>query len=97
MDFSDISPYDEEAQLVVYARSKNDKDTRIGIVRVPLDKLPRAQPFDNWYPIVRDPMDLMSTNLSNTYLGDVRLRLCYEELVVLPSVAYEELAKVSLT
>jgi hypothetical protein len=40
-------------------------------------------------------MDLTTINLAGSHLGDVRLRLRYEELVVLPAVAYEELSKVS--
>ncbi|KAI9590908.1 Rho GTPase activation protein [Syncephalis fuscata] len=93
---NDIPGHVDEARLVVYSRSKHDKNARIGVVRVPLGSLPKVQPFDNWYPIVRDPMDLTSVNLAGTHLGDVRLRLRYEELVVLPAVAYEELSKILL-
>lgn len=53
------------------------------------------QQHDDWYPIERDTLNLTLVGLTVPTLGEVGVRVRYEELVVLPAVAYEELAKVN--
>ncbi|EDO36190.1 predicted protein [Nematostella vectensis] len=82
---SDVSSF----TLSLYNKSWRTKDVLIGHVLVPLNKLPKGQTVDDWYP-------LAAASHGKAEVGNVRIRVKFTHEIIMPVEEYEALKEILL-
>ncbi|ORX88741.1 Rho GTPase activation protein [Basidiobolus meristosporus CBS 931.73] len=59
---------------------------------ISLNNIKRGEYYEEWYPLMHEAKNSHAAE----HVGDIRLRLRYDEVVVLPSASYEELIEMIL-
>ncbi|KAK9763463.1 hypothetical protein K7432_009824 [Basidiobolus ranarum] len=90
--FSDIPMLSRGVDISIMNHNKLHEDTFIGQVSIPQSSSRRGEYYEGWYPVMHES----KSSHTPEHVGDIRLRLRYDEVVVLPSVNYEELMEMIL-
>ncbi|ORX97973.1 Rho GTPase activation protein [Basidiobolus meristosporus CBS 931.73] len=91
--FSDMPVLNHGVDITLMNHNKLQKDAYIGKITIPLSTIKRGEYYEGWYPIVHESK---ASHYPPDHVGDIRLRLRYDEVVVLPSANYEELVGILL-
>ncbi|KAK9727446.1 hypothetical protein K7432_001828 [Basidiobolus ranarum] len=91
--FSDIPVLNRGVDVTLMNHNKLHKDAYMGKITIPLGTIRRGEYYEGWYPIMHESK---VSHHPPEHVGDLRLRLRYDEVVVLPSANYEELVEMIL-
>jgi hypothetical protein len=101
----DLPALKDGITVSILSQNKYQKDTVVGNCSVPVQSNRSAEIYEGWYPVIRTQVKsvkktkgapLISSIQSPTYVGDLRMRLRYDEAVVLASNQYQPLLQLLL-
>ncbi|RDD43752.1 Ras GTPase-activating protein 1 [Trichoplax sp. H2] len=86
--FNDLNVDIDHISVKIFNRNRLSKDTLIGLVEVPVAKLPPVKPIDEWFNLT------LSDNQIKDEIGSLRLRLKYTNEPLLEKKSCRSLLKV---
>ncbi|KAL1920113.1 uncharacterized protein VTP21DRAFT_1259 [Calcarisporiella thermophila] len=93
--FLDLPPFKIGVTLLVKSAERH-----VGRVFIPIRSVRRGVLYEGWYPIMSDGSTVASSGGGgylhhhvSEHVGDLRIKLLYDEVVVLPIEEYEEVEK----
>ena len=75
-------------------KKKRDKNTQIGYITIPITDLQNRQIYEKWHTLSPASLVSKSTKDSKSELPQIRIKIRYQTVDILPLASYNSLVKV---